>query len=139
MVNILTALDFKTLARTGPLPEDHIPEDRSFVTSHIAPFGTNLVFAIVSCFRLSVILIRNCTDRIQVLDCTDMGRAIRFFLNDGALPIGIKGCPKNKHGLCPLDIFIRGLQERLDSIDWKYDCLADYEFGTDITDGRAPR
>ncbi|KAF9517079.1 hypothetical protein BS47DRAFT_1340107 [Hydnum rufescens UP504] len=119
LVNILTALDFKALAHTGPLPADYIPKHRSFVTSHIAPFGTNLV--------------------IQVVDCAETGRSIRFFLNDGALPIGLKGCPKNKDGFCPLDVFIRGLQERLDSIDWQYDCLADYEFGDNITDGRAPR
>ncbi|KAF9517077.1 hypothetical protein BS47DRAFT_1359844 [Hydnum rufescens UP504] len=119
LVNILTALDFKSLARSGPLPEDHIVRHRSFLTSHIAPFGTNLV--------------------IQVVDCAETGRSIRFFLNDGALPIGIKGCPKNKDGFCPLDVFIRGLQERLDSIDWEYDCLADYQFTDDITDGRAPR
>jgi hypothetical protein len=77
--------------------------------------------------------------RIQVVDCAKTGRSIRFFLNDGALPIGLKGCPKNKDGFCPLDAFIRGLQERLDSIDWQYDCLADYKFGDNITDGRAPR
>lgn len=43
VTNILTALNFSVLAEGGPLPLDHIPKDRSFITSRIAPFGTNFV------------------------------------------------------------------------------------------------
>lgn len=41
---VLTALNLTTLAATGPLPYDHIPEKRSFITHEVAAFGTNVQF-----------------------------------------------------------------------------------------------
>lgn len=41
---VLTALNLSTLASTGTLPTDHIPENRSFIVSQIAPFATNVQF-----------------------------------------------------------------------------------------------
>lgn len=44
MGDIVTALNFTVLAKTGPLPLTHIPKDRSYVASKIMPFGTNLMY-----------------------------------------------------------------------------------------------
>lgn len=41
---VLTALNLSTLAATGPLPYDHIPQERSFITHEVAAFGTNVQF-----------------------------------------------------------------------------------------------
>lgn len=43
-VTVLTALGLSNFAKTGPLPTDHIPDQRSFRTSQIAPFATNVQF-----------------------------------------------------------------------------------------------
>lgn len=41
---VLTALNLTNFAADGPLPWDHIPENRSFKSSHLAPFATNIHF-----------------------------------------------------------------------------------------------
>lgn len=41
---VLTALGLSSLAATGPLPVDHIPESRSFKTSEVAPYAGNIQF-----------------------------------------------------------------------------------------------
>ena len=43
-LSVLTALNLTTLATGGPLPVDHIPSNRSFKVSHLAPFATNVHF-----------------------------------------------------------------------------------------------
>lgn len=44
VLNIITALNLSNFAETGPLPADHIPKHRKFVSSQLAPFGTNMQF-----------------------------------------------------------------------------------------------
>jgi hypothetical protein len=41
---VLTALNLSTLAASGPLSPDHVPANRSFVVSQLAPFATNVQF-----------------------------------------------------------------------------------------------
>lgn len=41
---VLTALNLTTLAASGPLPASHIPRNRSFRSSDLAPFATNVQF-----------------------------------------------------------------------------------------------
>ncbi len=41
---VLTALNLSNFAADGPLPSDHIPPNRSFKTSHLAPFASNVQF-----------------------------------------------------------------------------------------------
>jgi len=44
VLNVITALNLSNFAASGPLPSDHIPANRSFVSSQIAPFATNIQF-----------------------------------------------------------------------------------------------
>jgi hypothetical protein len=44
VLNIITALNLSNFAASGPLPEDHIPPNRSFIASQLAPFATNMQF-----------------------------------------------------------------------------------------------
>lgn len=41
---VLTALNLTTLTASGPLPADHVPANRSFRVSDLAPFATNVQF-----------------------------------------------------------------------------------------------
>jgi hypothetical protein len=43
-LTVLTALNLSSFAAMGPLPTDHIPEQRTFRTAELAPFATNVQF-----------------------------------------------------------------------------------------------
>jgi len=123
IASILTALNFTSLTANGSLPTDHIPPNQSYIVSQIAPFATRLVG--------------------QVLSCPASGNAthIRFVLNDAILPMtGIKGCKEDKNGLCDLSTFISSMHERIEEVDFAFDCNANYTFPNpdNITDGRYP-
>lgn len=120
---VATAMNFTSLSRSGPLPTDHIPKDLSWVTSQISPFASRLVGQVLSC------------------PASDTPTHIRFILNDGVVPLtGIKGCAKNKDGLCALDKFVSGLKARVAEIDYQFDCFANYTVPAPdtIVDGRYP-
>ena len=73
---------------------------------------------------------------------SDKQSFIRFVLNDGVVPLtGISHCTENKDGLCALDDFVKGMQERIAEVDYQYDCFANYTvpWPDPIIDGRAPR
>jgi hypothetical protein len=59
-----------------------------------------------------------------VLECSTLSDPqIRIIVNDGVVPLtGIKGCPKQKDGMCPVDTFVKAEQEILSKTDWNYDC-----------------
>jgi len=109
IINILTALNLTTLAATGPLPYDHIPEKRSFITHEVAAFGTNVQFQILSC------------------GCTP-GDQIRVIVNDGPVPLSsLRYCPDDsKYGMCPVDDFVRSLKEIIHDVDFAWACLGNY-------------
>ncbi|KDR81978.1 hypothetical protein GALMADRAFT_240377 [Galerina marginata CBS 339.88] len=115
VLNIITALNLTTFAGSGPLPYTHIPKDRTFRVAELAPFGTNIQF--------------------QLLECTDLpGPQIRIVINDAIAPLtGIRGCPKQKDGLCPVDTFVAAQKETIRTTDWVYDCHGDWTVppGTD--------
>ncbi|KAL1658494.1 histidine phosphatase superfamily [Schizophyllum commune] len=125
VLNVLTALNLSSLAADGPLPSDHIPKDRKFRVSELAPFATNVQF--------------------QLLDCADSDdRQIRIIVNDGAVPlVGIEGCPEQKDGMCSVDTFVATQKKIIAETDWNYDCYGDWtvppgaEWNT--TTGDAPR
>lgn len=104
VLNIITALNLTNFAASGPLPDTHIPPNRSFEVSKLAPFATNIQF--------------------QLLECTSVpGEQIRIIINDGVTPLtGIRGCPEQKDGMCPVDTFVKAQQELLEETDWNYDC-----------------
>ncbi|KIJ40365.1 hypothetical protein M422DRAFT_173669, partial [Sphaerobolus stellatus SS14] len=123
IANLLVALNITSLAQGGPLPTDHIPQNQTYFVNKIAPFAANLVG--------------------QVLSCPAAANAshIRFILNDGVVPLtGVKGCKSSQDGLCPLDTFIAAMKERIEEVDFDFDCLANYTIAdpTKITDGRPP-
>ncbi|TFY65739.1 hypothetical protein EVG20_g5356 [Dentipellis fragilis] len=122
--SILVAMNFTSLAASGPLPSTYMPDDQSWITSQIVPFATRLVGQVLSCHA------------------DDEPTHIRFMLNDAVLPMtGIKGCKANKHGLCAFDDFITGMQARVDEIDFQFDCFANYTIPVhdSIVDGRFPQ
>ncbi|KAG2120757.1 histidine phosphatase superfamily [Suillus discolor] len=122
--NIVTALNFTSLAATGPLPTDHIPPRRSYIASQIAPFASQLVAQVLSC------------------PASEEPTHIRFVLNDGVVPLtGIRGCTDDSNGLCALPSFISGMHERIGQIDYAHDCFAKYTIPKpdNIIDGRYPR
>lgn len=64
-----------------------------------------------------------------VLECTSLpGPQIRIIINDGVVPLtGIQGCPKQKHGMCPVDKFVEAQKEIIKQTDWTYDCHGDWD------------
>jgi hypothetical protein len=78
-----------------------------------------------------------------VLECTSVpGRQIRIILNDGVTPLtGIKGCPKQKDGMCPLDRFVTAQKEIIAKTDWAYTCHGDWQIpdGWQTTTGEPPQ
>lgn len=123
---LAVAMNFTTLGASGPLPTTQIPDDLAWHTADISPFATSLTGQIMTCASPG--------------DATaPLGKAIRWSLNDGILPLtGVKGCPEDADGLCPLGTWISSMQERIDSIDIEYDCNADYEPSAEIRNGRPP-
>ncbi|KAJ6613339.1 histidine phosphatase superfamily [Mycena sp. CBHHK59/15] len=123
VLNILTALNLSSLATSGPLPADHIPADRSFKVSELAPFATNVQF--------------------QLLECTSQpGQQIRIIVNDGVVPLtGIAGCPEQKDGMCPVDTFVASQKKIISETDWTYDCHGDWTIpdGWSTTTGDPPK
>jgi hypothetical protein len=122
----LTALNLTNFAADGPLPWDHIPENRAFRSSHLAPFSTNIHFQRPStCF---------ChikgfpADPCLVLDCgTAEEPQIRIVVNDGVVPLtSIKGCPAQKDGLCAVSTFVAAMKEQIQNTDWIWACHGDW-------------
>ncbi|GAA5972872.1 hypothetical protein JCM11641_003982 [Rhodosporidiobolus odoratus] len=125
---VLTTLNFTSFSRSGPLPTDHIPSDLSFVTSSISPFAANLHSQVLSC------------PSSPLTPSGKEPRFVRWILNDGLIPLdNLPGCATNDDGLCHLDAFVAATKQNLESIDWAYDCLGDYELTSEpIKDGRPP-
>ncbi|KAF7298396.1 AB hydrolase-1 domain-containing protein [Mycena kentingensis (nom. inval.)] len=123
VLQVLTALNLSTLAAQGPLPADHIPENRTFRSSKLAPFATNVHF--------------------QLLECTSTpDPQIRVIVNDGAVPLtGIEGCPAQKDGMCPVATFVKSQKKIIGETSWEYDCHGDWTIpdGWDTTTGDTPK
>ncbi|KAF9480866.1 phosphoglycerate mutase-like protein [Pholiota conissans] len=108
VLNIITALNLTSFASSGPLPHTHIPPNRSFKVAELAPFATNIQF--------------------QLLECTSLpGPQIRVIINDAVAPLtGIRGCPKQKDGMCPVETFVQAQKETIADTDWNWDCHGDW-------------
>ncbi|GAA6037522.1 hypothetical protein JCM8097_008236 [Rhodosporidiobolus ruineniae] len=125
---VITTLNFTSFARSGPLPSTHIPANLSFVTSAISPFAANLHSQVLSCPSSPLVP--------QGKD----SRFVRWILNDGVVPLDhIEGCATNDDGLCHLEAFVTATRKNVQSVDFDYDCLADYPLPAEpVTDGRPP-
>ncbi|KAF8894811.1 histidine phosphatase superfamily [Infundibulicybe gibba] len=125
VLNIITALNLTTFAASGPLPPDHIPANRSFRSSELAPFATNIQFQLLSCAAVP-------------------GPQIRIIINDGVVPLtGIRGCPEQRDGMCPVDTFVAAQREIIRQTDWTHDCEGDWTVppgpAWNTTTGDAPK
>ncbi|KAJ7596916.1 histidine phosphatase superfamily [Mycena floridula] len=121
---ILTAMNFTSLARNGPLPTDSIPKDQTYFVNELAPFGSNLVGQVLTC------------------NAASEPSHIRWILNDAVLPLtGIQGCGENQDGLCKLDTFISSMKKRIAQVDFTFDCFGNYSIPIPdtIIDGRFPK
>lgn len=136
-------MNFTFFAAGGPLPLDHIPENQvqiykpsslslllnlthqTYKTREIAPFASRLVGQVLSC------------------PASDTPTHIRWLLNDGVLPLtGIQGCGYDSNGLCEFDTFIAGMKQRIEEVDFVFDCFANYSLSLDndtITNGQFPQ
>ncbi|KAG2001830.1 hypothetical protein CC2G_004959 [Coprinopsis cinerea AmutBmut pab1-1] len=121
----ITGLNLTTFAEDGPLPYTHIPKNRKFRVAELAPFATNVQF--------------------QLLSCTSTpGEQIRVIINDGVAPLhGIRGCPEQKDGMCPVEAFVEAQKEIIKDTDWQWGCHGDWEVpeGTEweTVTGQPPR
>ncbi|KIM64631.1 hypothetical protein SCLCIDRAFT_1213134 [Scleroderma citrinum Foug A] len=119
VLNVITALNLTTLADTGPLPADHIPEKRSFRASDLAPFATNMQFQLLNCPAYT----NSPSSNALASDPTH----IRIVINDGPVPLhGIRTCPISPHGLCPLSAFVEGQMETIRNTNWDWGCFGDW-------------
>lgn len=122
---VLTALNLTNFAASGPLPYDHIPENQSFKVSDLAPFSTNVQFQRTSerpTYSFTF------TNSQIVLQCTSVpGEQIRIIINDGVTPLtSIKGCPRQRDGMCPVDMFVAAQKEIIEEVDWMWDCYGNW-------------
>ncbi|KAJ6550010.1 histidine phosphatase superfamily [Mycena capillaripes] len=124
---IVTAMNFTSLAANGPLPTDHIPANHSYIVNQIAPFASNLVGQVLSC---------------TPSPASPTSTYMRWILNDGVVPLtGINGCRAHPEGLCPLADFVAGMKQRIEEVDFAFDCLANYTIPDPdtITNGQFPK
>lgn len=69
---------------------------------------------------------------------------IRIIINDGVTALtGIAGCPENKDGLCPVDVFVKAQKQTISETDWNWSCHGDWTVpagtGWNTTNGTPPR
>ncbi|KAJ6536413.1 phosphoglycerate mutase-like protein [Mycena vulgaris] len=122
---IVVAMNFSSLAATGPLPATHIPKDRVIV-----PGEQNLA-------------LRRQPRRAGPLcpSSSAVPTHIRWLLNDAVVPLpGITGCKPNADGLCPLGTFVAGMKQRVKEVDFAFGCFGNYSVPEPdvIVDGQLP-
>ncbi|GAA5935956.1 histidine phosphatase family protein [Sporobolomyces koalae] len=119
----LTALNLTALAKSGAPSDTTLSTNHTFVAANVVPFATSL--------------------EIQVAECSDMTptKQIRFIVNDAVIPLTYKGCAQNENGFCAYETVLDALIERIDEIDFAYDCTGNYTLPSygQVTNGRAPK
>ncbi|GAA5966946.1 hypothetical protein JCM21900_004293 [Sporobolomyces salmonicolor] len=122
IMDALTALNLTALVQSGA-PSNETLSTHTYVASKVVPFATSL--------------------QIQVMECTPSvpTKQIRFILNDAVIPLTYEGCNLDQNGLCAYDTVLGALINRIDEIDYTYDCYANYSvpFYGEVTNGRAPQ
>ncbi|CAL1711173.1 unnamed protein product [Somion occarium] len=128
VLNIITALNLTNFAADGPLPASHIPENRAFKVSHLAPFATNVQFQRKLLSFLSILDLLT-PSSFTVLSCESTpDPQIRIIINDGVVPLtSIKGCSEHKDGLCPVSTFVEAQKEMIATTDWEWGCHGGWE------------
>ncbi|KAI0057099.1 phosphoglycerate mutase-like protein [Artomyces pyxidatus] len=109
VLNIITALNLTNFAKAGPLPTDHIPAQRPFRVSQLAPFSTNIQFQLLSCPSRS-------------------DEQLRVIINDAVSPLtGIEGCPEDADGMCSVPTFVAAQKKIIANTDWVWACHGDWD------------
>ncbi|KAI2618617.1 phosphoglycerate mutase-like protein [Hypomontagnella submonticulosa] len=124
VLDTLTAFNLTALFNGPPLSPTENRRENSFSSSKTVPFGTHFA--------------------IQVLECPayQPTKQMRFVVNDAVIPVADSyvGCSPDPHGLCSFDTVVSVLKDRIDEIDFDYDCFANYTADSGIDyNGRAPR
>ncbi|KIW95700.1 uncharacterized protein Z519_04285 [Cladophialophora bantiana CBS 173.52] len=124
VLDTLTAFNLTALFN-GPALNTSTNQGRNnFVASKLVPFATHFT--------------------TQVLECPALipSKQIRFIVNDAVIPVSDShpGCPVDPNGLCPFDTMVNVLKQRINEIDFNYDCFANYTASAGVNyNGRAPR
>ncbi|KAI0899141.1 phosphoglycerate mutase-like protein [Annulohypoxylon nitens] len=124
VLDALTAFNLTALFKGPALSVTGNTRENSFVASKLVPFATHFT--------------------AQVLECLayQPTKQIRFLVNDAVIPIAdsYAGCSSDPHGLCSFDNVVSVLQDRINEIDFDYDCFGNYtaDQGVDYN-GRAPK
>ncbi|KAI0386532.1 phosphoglycerate mutase-like protein [Hypomontagnella monticulosa] len=124
VLDALTAFNLTALFDGPPLSPTENQRQNSFSSSKLVPFATHFA--------------------VQVLECPayQPTKQMRFVVNDAVIPVAdsYPGCSPDPHGLCSFDTVVSVLKDRIDEIDFDYDCFANYtaDSGVDYN-GRAPR
>ncbi|EXJ66940.1 uncharacterized protein A1O5_10135 [Cladophialophora psammophila CBS 110553] len=124
VLDTLTAFNLTALFN-GPALNTSTNQGRNnFVASKLVPFATHFT--------------------TQVLECPILipSKQIRFIVNDAVVPVSDShpGCPVDPNGLCPFDTMVNVLKQRINEIDFRYDCFANYTASAGVNyNGRAPR
>ncbi|KAI1078615.1 phosphoglycerate mutase-like protein [Whalleya microplaca] len=124
VLDTLTAFNLTALFDGPPLSVSGNRKQNSFVASKVVPFATHFT--------------------VQVLECQTRSpsKQIRFILNDAVIPISdsYAGCAADPDGLCSFDNVVEVLKDRINEIDFDYDCFANYTASAGNNyNGRAPR
>jgi hypothetical protein len=64
-----------------------------------------------------------------VLECTSVpgGPQIRVIINDAVAPLtGVRGCPAQRDGMCPVATFVAAQKETIRDTDWEWECYGDW-------------
>ena len=108
-----------------PLCIDSLIFSQTYKVREQVPFGATVVAQVLSC------------------PANDVPTHIRWILNDAVLPqTNIAGCTFDPNGLCEIDTFVAAMQQRIDEIDFAFDCFGNYTFnltGDTITNGQFPK
>ncbi|ROW00678.1 hypothetical protein VSDG_03412 [Cytospora chrysosperma] len=124
VLDVLTAFNLTALFDGEPLSVTENTQQNTFVASKTVPFATHFT--------------------VQVLECPayQPTKQIRFIVNDAVVPVNgtYPGCEYDADGLCSFDNVVSVLQQRLDEIDYDYDCFANYTAKAGVNyNGRAPK
>jgi Histidine phosphatase superfamily (branch 2) len=139
MVNIATALNLTTLfGEDVPPSGKKMRRGRRWLSSRIAPFAANMQLQRTCssfsfrpaqfAFALQLLMASN-----VVLECPDpslqthSSAHMRVILNDAVVALtGVSGCPEQKDGLCPLDIFVNAQKKSIEGSDWDWTCYGNW-------------
>lgn len=70
-------------------------------------------------------------------ETSDKGRFVRIILNDAPVPLtGIRGCKKDRDGLCAIDAFVSSMHTLIGETDFARACHDDYDFEAEVMDGQ---